>query len=208
MVIVTPYVVRAVAQKELSRPDDGFAAASDPQVGPVWAASTASTAFRAASSRRKLSRQFRLHHRLRRGRGHTMTTRNTRRSQPQPSAWWARSLVSPSCSALARNHEEVRRRAFPTIIACGIRSRSRKPTAPSLYSSAMRAADCPPPQRADVAGLAQSWLPKEPARSSPTYRSNTSNAAAAAESATRKARRCWKPAACRRAELAAPLSPG
>ena len=31
MVIVTPYVVRAVSQKDLSRPDDGFAAASDPQ---------------------------------------------------------------------------------------------------------------------------------------------------------------------------------
>jgi pilus assembly protein CpaC len=31
MVLVTPYVVRAVAQKELSRPDDGFASASDPQ---------------------------------------------------------------------------------------------------------------------------------------------------------------------------------
>jgi pilus assembly protein CpaC len=31
MVLVTPYVVRAVAQKELSRPDDGFAAPSDPQ---------------------------------------------------------------------------------------------------------------------------------------------------------------------------------
>jgi pilus assembly protein CpaC len=31
MVIVTPYVVRAVAPKDLSRPDDGFAAASDPQ---------------------------------------------------------------------------------------------------------------------------------------------------------------------------------
>jgi len=31
MVIVTPYVVRAVAQKDLSRPDDGFAASSDPQ---------------------------------------------------------------------------------------------------------------------------------------------------------------------------------
>jgi pilus assembly protein CpaC len=29
MVLVTPYVVRAVAQKELSRPDDGFAPASD-----------------------------------------------------------------------------------------------------------------------------------------------------------------------------------
>ena len=31
MVIVTPYIVRAVAQKDLSRPDDGFASASDPQ---------------------------------------------------------------------------------------------------------------------------------------------------------------------------------
>jgi pilus assembly protein CpaC len=31
MVIVTPYVVRAVAQKEMSRPDDGFAPASDSQ---------------------------------------------------------------------------------------------------------------------------------------------------------------------------------
>jgi pilus assembly protein CpaC len=31
MVIVTPYIVRAVAPKDLSRPDDGFAAASDPQ---------------------------------------------------------------------------------------------------------------------------------------------------------------------------------
>jgi pilus assembly protein CpaC len=31
VIIVTPYVVRAVAQKNLSRPDDGFADASDPQ---------------------------------------------------------------------------------------------------------------------------------------------------------------------------------
>jgi pilus assembly protein CpaC len=30
MVIVTPYTVRAVAQKDLSKPDDGFADASDP----------------------------------------------------------------------------------------------------------------------------------------------------------------------------------
>jgi pilus assembly protein CpaC len=30
MVIVTPYIVRAVAQKDLSRPDDGFADPSDP----------------------------------------------------------------------------------------------------------------------------------------------------------------------------------
>ena len=31
MILVTPYVVRAVAQKDLSRPDDGFADPSDPQ---------------------------------------------------------------------------------------------------------------------------------------------------------------------------------
>ncbi len=31
MVLVTPYVVRAVAQKDLSRPDDGFADPSDPE---------------------------------------------------------------------------------------------------------------------------------------------------------------------------------
>lgn len=31
MVLVTPFIVRAVAQKDLSRPDDGFAASSDPQ---------------------------------------------------------------------------------------------------------------------------------------------------------------------------------
>jgi pilus assembly protein CpaC len=29
MILVTPYVVRAVAQKDLSRPDDGFADAPD-----------------------------------------------------------------------------------------------------------------------------------------------------------------------------------
>jgi pilus assembly protein CpaC len=31
MILVTPYIVRAVAQKDLSRPDDNFADASDPE---------------------------------------------------------------------------------------------------------------------------------------------------------------------------------
>ena len=30
MIIVTPYIVRAVAQKQLSRPDDGFSDPNDP----------------------------------------------------------------------------------------------------------------------------------------------------------------------------------
>ena len=44
MVLVTPYIVHAVAQKQLSRPDDGFADPSDPATRCCWAASTASTA--------------------------------------------------------------------------------------------------------------------------------------------------------------------
>ena len=43
VVMVTPYMVRAVAQKELSRPDDGFADASDPRPS-CSDASTGSTA--------------------------------------------------------------------------------------------------------------------------------------------------------------------
>jgi Flp pilus assembly secretin CpaC len=50
MVLVTPYVVRAVAQKDLVAADDGFAAASTRR--PTCSAtSIASTAFRAVSRR-------------------------------------------------------------------------------------------------------------------------------------------------------------
>ncbi|MGJ5181570.1 type II and III secretion system protein family protein [Bradyrhizobium oligotrophicum] len=37
MVLVTPYIVRAVAPRELSRPDDGFVSASDPQANLLGA---------------------------------------------------------------------------------------------------------------------------------------------------------------------------
>ena len=50
VVIVTPYVVRAVAQRNLSRPDDGFADASDPET-ICSAGSTASTACRSRRTR-------------------------------------------------------------------------------------------------------------------------------------------------------------
>ena len=49
MVLVTPYIVRAVAQKDLSRPDDGFADASDP-AAVLLGRSTASTASPAAGA--------------------------------------------------------------------------------------------------------------------------------------------------------------
>ena len=44
MVLVTPYMVRAVAQKDLSRPDDGFADASDAATHPARPLQPASTA--------------------------------------------------------------------------------------------------------------------------------------------------------------------
>ena len=62
MVIVTPYVVRAVAQKELSRPDDGFAPASDSQSTLARAHQPDLRARRPRRSRRRNAGQFRLHH--------------------------------------------------------------------------------------------------------------------------------------------------
>ena len=68
MVLVTPYVVRAVAQKDLSRPDDGFASSSDPQSRP---AGQHQSDLRRSGPRRagtELSRHLRLYYGLRRGR--------------------------------------------------------------------------------------------------------------------------------------------
>ena len=66
MVLVTPYVVRAVAQKELSRPDDGFAPASDSQSALLARINRIYGVAARVETGRRLSGQFRLHHRLRR----------------------------------------------------------------------------------------------------------------------------------------------
>src|SRR5450756_2002197 len=52
MILVTPYIVHAVAQKQLSRPDDGFADPND-QRPCCLGALTASTAPPAKPSRRR-----------------------------------------------------------------------------------------------------------------------------------------------------------
>jgi pilus assembly protein CpaC len=51
MILVAPYVVHAVASKELARPDDGYADAPDPSA-VLLGASTGSTADPAPSTRR------------------------------------------------------------------------------------------------------------------------------------------------------------
>ena len=66
MVLVTPYVVRAVAQKDLSRPDDGFADPSDPAQVLLGRFNRIYGVGGTARSARQLSRQIRIHPRLRR----------------------------------------------------------------------------------------------------------------------------------------------
>ena len=62
MVLVTPYIVRAVAQKDLSRPDDGFADAGDRRVGGERRALlTHGTACRAGGARVGQSQAADLH---------------------------------------------------------------------------------------------------------------------------------------------------
>ena len=62
MVLVTPYVVRAVAQKDLSRPDDGFAAASDPQSDLLGSINRIYGVAGRVDPDANLPRQLRLHH--------------------------------------------------------------------------------------------------------------------------------------------------
>ena len=62
MVLVTPYVVRAVAQKELSRPDDGFAPASDSQSALLGRINRIYGVAARVDPGRRHAGQFRLHH--------------------------------------------------------------------------------------------------------------------------------------------------
>ena len=64
MVIVTPYIARAVAQKDLSRPDDGFADSSDPAAILLGPPEPHLRRARRQGPGAGLSRQVRLHSRL------------------------------------------------------------------------------------------------------------------------------------------------
>ena len=87
-----------------------------------------------------------------------MTSATTRRSQPRLPPGGALVGLAARARRLHSTHEEVTAAHSRRLSRCAIRSRSRKPTARSSSSSAMRAAAFPPPQRADVIGLAQAWL--------------------------------------------------
>ena len=93
MVLVTPYIVRAVAQKDLSRPDDGFADAVRSAGRP---ARQHQPHLRRSGPRRagtELSRHLRLHHRLRRDEDEDDDNQTTRSIAVAPSAWRERLSV-------------------------------------------------------------------------------------------------------------------
>ena len=69
MILITPYVVRAVAQKDLSRPDDGYADASDPAAVLLGKFNRIYGSSGKPEARIALLRQARLHSRLIAARG-------------------------------------------------------------------------------------------------------------------------------------------
>ena len=73
-------------------------------------------------------------------------------------------------------------RACRTIIACAIRSRSRKPTAPSIVFVGRGRGGLTATQRADVMGMAQTWLSEGTGGISIDMPVDTPNARAASES--------------------------
>ena len=84
MVMVTPYIVRAVAQKDLSRPDDGFANAPRSAGRPARQHQPHLRRTRPRRAGAELSRHLWLHHRLRRDKDDDNDSQTTRRPQPGP----------------------------------------------------------------------------------------------------------------------------
>ena len=143
-----------------------------------WPASTGSTASPPASSRSAATRAISASSLTETaapadaGRGQNDDEQNNRSIASAPCACWARSLgLSAALGACTLDHGSRDRRAFPTITASVIRSRFRKPTARSSFSSGRPAAACPlrsAPTSWDWRGPGSA---KAPARSSPTCRS-------------------------------------
>ena len=86
MVMVTPYIVRAVAQKDLSRPDDGYADASDPATSLLGRFNRiyGVAGHRPIRATKSYQRQVRLHSRLRPRRGDDRCSYRHAHRRPQP----------------------------------------------------------------------------------------------------------------------------
>ena len=139
--------VRAVAQKDLSRPDDGFA-----RLRSADRCSAAQPHLRRSGPHRagtELSRHLRLHHGLRRDEETTMTSSNIRRPQGGPACGSA-DRCCRRARRLQHTDDEMTTASSPTTIACAIRSRSGSRAHDRTSSSA-------PPRRPSAAQRAHVW---------------------------------------------------
>ena len=130
MVLVTPYIVRAVAQKDLSKPDDGYADASDPATSLLGRFNRLyGVPGQRQSAAAALPRQCRLHSRLRHAtRRRSMhcdvlddrppSRRHDRRSRPAD-----RRRSPPRSPAATRRRPATPPAASRTTTASAIRSR-------------------------------------------------------------------------------------
>ena len=161
MVLVTPYVVRAVAQKDLSRPDDGFADPNDPSTVLLGRLNRIYGVDHAGQDRAagRLSRQIRFHPRLRRDEETIDDSNAIRRSSNAAAEPRCALLAAAGLAAMLAGCYDAARlpKTTRTTIACVIRSPCRKASTPSRSSSARNRGGLTPAQRADVLAFAQLW---------------------------------------------------
>ena len=144
MVLVTPYIVRAVAQKDLSRPDDGFADASDPQADLLGSINRIYGVPGRVEPAPELSRHLRLYHRLRRDEDNDDDSQNhppiASRALRLAGALVGLAVALGACTHTERRGDrEHSRRLSPASSDRDPGSRPRR----SSSSSAMRAAASP-----------------------------------------------------------------
>ena len=117
MMLVTPYIVHAVAQKELSRPDDGFADPSDPstmllgRLNRIYGAA-GKTEPQPATTIAASTASFSIERRETIDDSHSNGDRQTPR--PAGAAAAGASSASPRCSPAATRRSAPRRTPYPT----------------------------------------------------------------------------------------------
>ena len=162
MVMVTPYIVRAVAQKELSRPDDGYADASDPAAILLGRFNRIYGVAGKGEPQEHLPRQGRLHSRLTAAPGDITDELNpsSGRAAPhrRPHGSTARApRLRRRARGLQQDHGPDHHAGGHATTASAIRSRSRKGERTVELFVGSNRGGLTGEQRADVLAFAQTW---------------------------------------------------
>ena len=164
MVLVTPYIVRAVAQKDLSRPDDGYADASDPATSLLGRFNRLyGTPGQDNPREQELPRQCRLHSRLRHAtRRRSMHCDILNVAGAAPRRLGARGLLIAGFAAALAGCNTTTASDTTGSIPSGLprapsdRGEGRQEDASMLFVGAGRGG-LSPTQRAEVLAFAQNW---------------------------------------------------